>query len=68
MTVILWAVVVLFGAVCTFHDKAVMEGICWKVAGMEVYGIQENTALETGELDIHRLEKKSLYVEDSGFP
>lgn len=60
MTVILWAVVVLFGAVCTFHDKAVMEGICWKVAGMEVYGIQENTALETGELDIHRLEKKSL--------
>lgn len=57
------------------HDKAAAEGICRKAAGMGVRQAQENVSLETGELELRRLEEKSIlwrllqsfdYTEEEG--
>ena len=42
------------------HDKAAAEGICRKLAGMGIPQVQENVSLDTGELEVERLEEKSM--------
>lgn len=62
-----WILFCVFGVITalifvTFyiHDKAVAEGICRKVAGMGIHQVQENTNMDTGGLEIERLEDKSM--------
>ena len=60
MTCVFCVIACLIVMTCYIHDKAVAETICRKIAGMGIRQIQENTNLDTGELDLERLEQKNI--------